>query len=65
MLPPVVNSLLESLPNVDEVKQTIPKLLEVKTLLAAAAKSNKPIAADAQEATVRRLDRALTIWRHK
>ena len=65
MLPPVVNSLLESLPNVDEVKQTIPKLLEVKTVLAAAAKSNKPIAADAQEATVRRLDRALTIWRHK
>lgn len=65
MLPPVVNSLLESLPNVDEVKQTVPKLLEVKTVLASAANLNKPVTAEVQEATVRRLDRALTIWRHK
>lgn len=65
MLPTVVSTLLESLPNADEVQQLIPKINEVKTLLTAANKAGKPVAADQQEAIVRRLDRAMNMWRLK
>lgn len=65
MLHPVVATLLESLPNAEEVQQLIPKINEVKTLLTAAHKTGKSVATDQQEAIARRLDRAMNMWRLK